>query len=134
MLRIGFAGTGLIAWAHGLGLQAVIDAGLVEADISVVFDRSEKRAQGFAAHYGAEVVHDLSELAGRCDAIWVCTPTVAHRDAVDAALAGGRAVFCEKPLATDLSGARSLVAVVWLRERCDSSATVTRPATAPHSC
>ena len=29
MLRIGFAGTGLIAWAHGLGLQAMIDAGVI---------------------------------------------------------------------------------------------------------
>ena len=110
MLRIGFAGTGLIAWAHGLGLQAMIDAGVIDADISVVFDRSGKRAQGFAAAHGAEVVGDLTELVARCDAVWVCTPTSAHRSAVDAALAGGRAVFCEKPLATGLPGAQSLVA------------------------
>jgi predicted dehydrogenase len=48
----------------------------------------------------------------RCDAVWVCTPTAAHRSAVDAALAAGRAVFCEKPLATDLAGAQSLVDAV----------------------
>src|SRR6202011_4848622 len=46
------------------------------------------------------------------DAVWVCTPTVAHRRAVDAALDGGRAIFCEKPLATDLAHARSLVEAV----------------------
>jgi predicted dehydrogenase len=109
VLRIGFAGTGLIAWAHGLGLQAMIDAGVIEAHISVVFDRSEKRARGFAAAHGAEVVGDLAELVARCDAFWVCTPTVAHRSAVDAALGGGRAVFCEKPLAPDLPAAQSLV-------------------------
>jgi predicted dehydrogenase len=112
MLRIGFAGTGLIAWAHGLGLQAMIDAAVIEADISVVLDRSARRAQGFATAHGAEVVGDLTGLVERCDAIWVCTPTVAHRSAVDAALAGGRAIFCEKPLATDLAGARSLVDAV----------------------
>ena len=112
MVRIGFAGTGLIAWAHGLGLQAMIDGGVIDADICAAFDRSEKRAQSFASAHGAEVVGDLNELAARCDAIWVCTPTAAHRDAVDAALTAGRAIFCEKPLATDLPGAKSLVDAV----------------------
>lgn len=112
VLRIGFVGTGLIAWAHGLGLQAMIDAGVIEADVSVVLDRSARRAQGFAAAHGAEVVGDLNGLVERCDAVWVCTPTVAHRSAVDAALAGRRAIFCEKPLATDFAGARALVDAV----------------------
>jgi predicted dehydrogenase len=112
VLRIGFVGTGLIAWAHGLGLQAMIDAGVIEADVSVVLDRDARRAQGFAAAHGAEVVGDLDGLVERCDAVWVCTPTAAHRSAVDAALAGRRAIFCEKPLATDLAGARSLVDAV----------------------
>ncbi|HEX3794792.1 MAG TPA: Gfo/Idh/MocA family oxidoreductase [Acidimicrobiales bacterium] len=112
MLRIGCAGTGLIAWAHGLGLAAMIDAGVIDAEISVVFDRSEKRAQGFAAMVGATVVRDLDELVERCDAIWVCTPTSAHREAVDVAVQAGRAIFCEKPLATDLAGAADLTATV----------------------
>jgi len=112
MLRIGFAGTGLIAWAHGLGLSAMMQAGVIDAEICVVLDRSDNRAQGFAAVHGAEVVGDLDELASRCDAIWVCTPTAAHRAAVDAALAAGCAVFCEKPLATDLAGAEALADAV----------------------
>src|ERR1700722_3785411 len=102
MLRLGFAGTGLIAWAHGLGLQAMIKGGLIDADIAVVLDQSDQRAQGFAAVFGAEVVGELGELMERCDAAWICTPTVAHRRAVDAAIGAGRAVFCEKPLATGL--------------------------------
>jgi UDP-N-acetylglucosamine 3-dehydrogenase len=112
MLRIGFAGTGLIAWAHGLGLRAMIEGGLIDADIAVVLDQSEHRAQGFAAAFGAAVVGELGELVERCDAVWVCTPTVAHRKAVDAALGAGRAVFCEKPLATGLAGAQWLVQAV----------------------
>jgi predicted dehydrogenase len=112
VLRIGFVGTGLIAWAHGLGLQAMIDGGVIEADVSVVFDRDVRRAQGFAAAHGAEVAGDLDGLVERCDAVWVCTPTAAHRSAVDAALAGRRAIFCEKPLATDFAGAGALVDAV----------------------
>jgi len=112
MLRIGFAGTGLIAWAHGLGLRALIDGGVIDADIAVVLDQSEKRAHGFAAAFEAEVVRDLAELMERCDAVWVCTPTAAHPSAVAAAASAGRAIFCEKPLATGLAAAQSLVQAV----------------------
>ncbi len=111
-MRIGFAGAGLIAWVHGMGLRAMIEAGLIDADISVVLDRSEKRAERFATALGADVVRDLDALMDRCDAVWICTPTVAHRSAVDAALAHGCAIFCEKPLATTLRGAQALVTAV----------------------
>ena len=47
MLRVGFIGTGLIAWAHGLSLKALIDGGVVEAEIVAVHDQSERRARGF---------------------------------------------------------------------------------------
>ncbi len=47
-----------------------------------------------------------------CGAVWVCTPTAAHAAGVEAALAGGRAVFCEKPLATDLAAASAVTAAV----------------------
>jgi predicted dehydrogenase len=112
VLRIGFAGTGLIAWAHALGLKAMIDAGLIEAEIAAVLDTSPARAQGFADVCGGSVVDGLDDLVARCDAVWVCTPTASHRSVVDAALAAGRAVFCEKPLATDLTGAHALVDAV----------------------
>jgi predicted dehydrogenase len=112
MLRIGFVGTGLIAWAHGLGLQAMIDGGVVDASISVVHDRRPKRAEGLAAVSGADVVDSVAEVVDRCDAVWVCTPTGAHREAADAAASSGRAIFCEKPLATDLEGAHALTDAV----------------------
>src|SRR5271163_4653988 len=112
MLRIGLVGAGLIAWAHGMGLQAMIGAGTIDASIDVVHDRRGTRAQRFAAAFGAEAVGTLSEVADRCDALWVCTPTAAHREAVDAAASAGRALFCEKPLATDVDSARALVDAV----------------------
>jgi predicted dehydrogenase len=113
MLRIGFIGSGLIAWAHGLSLRALIDGNVVDAAIVAVHDQQERRARGFADALGrdggAEVVADAAEVARRCDAVWVCTPTSSHRAAVDAALDAGCAVFCEKPLDVDLDRATALV-------------------------
>jgi len=112
VLRIGFVGTGLIAWAHGLGLAAMIEVGIIEAEIALVLDPRAQRAEGFAAACGARVAGDLDELVAHCDAVWVCTPTAAHRSAVDAAAVAGCAIFCEKPLATGLEGAQSLADAV----------------------
>ena len=115
MLRIGFVGSGLIAWAHGLGLKAMIDGGVIDASIVAVHDERPRRAQAFADGLGAgaaAVVGSAGEVAARCDAVWVCTPTAAHRGAVDQALAAGCALFCEKPLDRDLARATALVDAV----------------------
>jgi myo-inositol 2-dehydrogenase / D-chiro-inositol 1-dehydrogenase len=92
----------------------LIDGGVVDAAIVAVHDRREQRARGFAETLAAEadVVVDAAEVARRCDAVWVCTPTSGHRGAVDAALAAGCAVFCEKPLDVDLAHAAALVEAV----------------------
>jgi predicted dehydrogenase len=112
VLRLGFAGAGLIAWAHGLGLRAMIDAGVIDAELGAVYDLDPARAEGWAGVVGGRPVTAVDDLLEACDAVWVCTPTAAHPDVVEAAVAGGVAIFCEKPLATDLAGAETLTAVV----------------------
>ncbi len=112
MLNVGFVGTGVIAWAHAIGLRAMIAAGVVEAEVVAVHDLDDGRAAGFAAATGAVAVPSAAAVLERCDAVWVCTPTAAHAAVVQAAAAAGRAVFCEKPLAPDLAGAEALAAVV----------------------
>jgi predicted dehydrogenase len=112
MLRIGFVGSGLIAWAHGLSVKALIDGGVADAEIVAVYDERDSRARGFADVLGGDVVSDATEVARRCDAIYICTPTSAHRGGVDEALAADRAVFCEKPLDVDLARATALVEAV----------------------
>ena len=115
MMRIGFVGTGLIAWCHGLGLKAMIDAGVIDATIVAVHDPRQKQAQAFADALGSDgvvVAADAAEVAEGSDLVWVCTPTSAHRAAIDAALQAGRAVFCEKPLDRDLASAVALADAV----------------------
>ena len=131
MLRVGFVGSGVIAWGHGLGLKAMIDGGVLDAAIVAVHDRHERRARGLADALGGddvEVVGDAPEVARRCDVLWVCTPTSAHRAVVDAALAGGCAVFCEKPLDVDLARATSLVEAVRASGVASQSGLVLRSA------
>jgi len=45
-----------------------------------------------------------------CDCLYVAAPPAAHIPLAEQALAAGRAVFLEKPLATDLAAARAFVA------------------------
>jgi len=115
MVRIGFVGAGLIGWCHALGLKALIDGGVLDAAITVVHDPRQRAAEGFidaVGAPGAAAVTDAGQVAANADAIFVCTPTAAHRTAVDAALAAGCAVFCEKPLDRDLPRATALVDAV----------------------
>ncbi|HEY1443642.1 MAG TPA: Gfo/Idh/MocA family oxidoreductase, partial [Acidimicrobiales bacterium] len=115
MVRIGFVGAGLIAWAHALSIKAMIDGGVLDAAITAVHDPRPRQAEGFVEAVGAPgaaAVSDATEVAARADAVFVCTPTSAHRGAVDAALAAGCAVFCEKPLDRDLARATALVDAV----------------------
>ena len=46
MVRIGFVGAGLIAWAHGLGLKAMIEAGVIDASVEAVYDQHESAEPG----------------------------------------------------------------------------------------
>jgi predicted dehydrogenase len=115
VVRIGFVGSGLIAWAHALGLKAMIDAGVIDASIVAVHDPAQRRADRFIEAVGAPdavAVAGAAEVAALADAVYVCTPTSAHRGAVDVVLAAGRAVFCEKPLDRDIDRATALVGAV----------------------
>lgn len=97
-LRIGFVGCGLIAASHARGLESV--PGVV---IGPVFDIDPERATAFARSAGpsATTAGSLSEVVAGADAVYVCTWTAAHPEAVIAAAEAGRPVFCEKPLAVD---------------------------------
>ena len=107
-VRLGFLGAGFIA-AHHASMLAL--AGL-EDRLVAVHDPDVARARAFAAAHGAAVAVSEEELVGSVDAVYVCTWTSEHARLVEAAARAGRAVFCEKPLATDLLGARRMTEAV----------------------
>jgi len=75
-------------------------------------DLSAEAARRAASTYGVEVAADLDELLARPDieAVLILTPPSSHAEVAEAALAAGQHVYTEKPLATSVEAARSLVA------------------------
>lgn len=107
-VRVGFLGAGLIATFHSKMLRRS------GADVvwTGVFDPDADRCRAFAAASGAPAFGSEEEVLDGCDAVYVCTWTSEHRRLVEAAVARNLAVFCEKPLSTDLSGATAMADLV----------------------
>jgi predicted dehydrogenase len=81
------------------------------AEIALVWDLDLARAKQLADKYGAAVADSPEALWGssRVDAVSVCTPNHFHGPQTLAALAAGKHVLCEKPMASGLDEARSMV-------------------------
>lgn len=107
-LRVGFLGAGLIATFHSKMLRASGEA----FERAGVYDPDRQRAEAFARASGSTVCGSEEEVLDGCDAVYICTWTSEHPRLVDAAVERGLAVFCEKPLATSLEGARRMQQVV----------------------
>lgn len=107
-IRIGLIGTGFMGKAHALAYQA---AGNVFDDIPrpmlhAVADLDGARAEGFRNQFGfVKALTEWRELVEdpEIDVVSITTPTLFHKEMALAALAAGKHVHCEKPLA--ISGA-----------------------------
>ena len=107
-LRVGIAGAGFIGAVHARSAR------LAGATIAGVADSSPERAAAAARRLGAERGFDSAfELAEAddVDVVHVCTPNHLHLPIAEAALAAGKHVICEKPLALDATGAERLTAL-----------------------
>jgi predicted dehydrogenase len=104
---IGLVGCGLFGESH---LQAY--RGVPNAAVRAVFDTDRDRAMQLAAGFQVpRVCGDLEELCGLpdIDLVDVVTPEAAHIGPVLTALARGKHVFVEKPLATDLDDCARMI-------------------------
>jgi predicted dehydrogenase len=103
-LRVGFIGAGLIATFH----SKMIKRSGVDVLRAGVFDIDTVRATEFAGASGHVALDSEEAVLDSCDAIYICTWTSEHPRLVAEAAARGLAVFCEKPLATNLADARMM--------------------------
>ncbi|CAN5923381.1 Gfo/Idh/MocA family oxidoreductase [soil metagenome] len=90
--------------------HAAAYADIADACVVGVFSRDAARARWVAAICQAEPVSDPATLIEDpdIDAIDVCLPSALHRSVVIPALAAGKHVFCESPLAFALDDARQM--------------------------
>jgi predicted dehydrogenase len=105
-LKAAIAGTGFIGRVHARSAR------LAGAQLAGVAASSPESARAAAAALGADRAFDSAEEMVRdpdIDVVHICTPNHLHLPLAEAALAAGKHVICEKPLALDAAGAQRLV-------------------------
>jgi predicted dehydrogenase len=104
-LRVAIAGTGFIGAVHARSAR------LAGARLVGVAASTPGRAQRAADALGADVAFDTAEQlveAPDVDVVHICTPNHLHVELAQAALAAGKHVICEKPIALDAASAQAL--------------------------
>ena len=107
-LRVAIAGAGMIAAVHA---DAARRAG---AEVVGVSASTPERAKLAADRLGVPRAFATSEelvASPDVDVVHICTPNASHSPLTRAALAAGKHVVCEKPLATDAADAAELAAL-----------------------
>jgi len=107
-LGVAIVGAGMIGEVHR---RAAILAGAVVRGVSA---SSPERATEVASAWDvARAYRDIEEVVAdpQVQVVHVCTPNHLHRAMAQAALAAGKHVICEKPLATTLEDAEALAAL-----------------------
>jgi UDP-N-acetyl-2-amino-2-deoxyglucuronate dehydrogenase len=111
-MRIALIGCGHIGTVHSFALKQLFDVGEIEARVVTTYDPDASRAEQMAAPHGATAVAGIEEACDGADVAWICTWTAAHLPAVEAAVARGMPVFCEKPLAPTLADCEAVAALL----------------------
>jgi predicted dehydrogenase len=117
VLRVGIVGYGLMGKAHCYGYRVapMLRALPVTPVVTVMSGRDAGAVAAAAAAYGVpRMVTDWRELIARddVDVVDICTPPGTHAQIAAAAAAAGKAVLCEKPLATSYREAAAALAAV----------------------
>ncbi|GGX65092.1 Gfo/Idh/MocA family protein [Saccharospirillum salsuginis] len=109
-LRIGLVGTGFMGKAHAIAYHAAPTVFPLSASVTcellaeVTADLAEQKARelGFrrATDNWRALVRD-----DRVDVVDICSPNFLHKDMALAAIAAGKHVYCEKPLALNATDA-----------------------------
>lgn len=111
---IGLVGAGMIGAAHAFGYRTHMSkyaSRLSGLRLTTVADPNESAARHLAETFGfSRTVQDWKDVIADPDVgiISVALPNFLHVEAVEAALAAGKHVLCEKPLALTAAEARGL--------------------------
>ncbi len=114
-IGVGLIGTGFMGKAHALAWRTVqaVMGDVPDIRLELLCDRPAQQAQARAHQFGfARATDDWQALVAdpRVDVVSITTPNHLHREMALAALAAGKHVWCEKPMALTLADAREMEA------------------------
>ena len=104
VLRAGVIGAGVFG-----GYHAGKYAALPGVDLAGVHDHHAVHAEALVAKHGGMVFQTEAELIDAVDILSIATPAICHAGSALAALKAGKAVYIEKPVATSLEDAATIV-------------------------
>jgi predicted dehydrogenase len=113
-IGVGIIGTGFMGKAHALAYRAVagIFPNVRRPRLEIVADNNEAAAQHAYDHLGfRRQTTDWKALVSdpAVDIVSITTPNFVHREMALAAIAAGKHVHCEKPIAPSASDARDMM-------------------------
>ena len=114
-LRVGLIGTGFMGKTHALAwrnLRAVMGDG-PEVSLETLCDQPADKAARLAEQFGfARATGDWRAVMADpdIDVVSITTPNKFHLEMATAALAAGKHVWCEKPMAPNLADAENMLA------------------------
>lgn len=103
-LKIAQVGLGHLGELHCAALSK-----LSEVELAGVYDIHFEKSQRMAQIYGVKACSDMKQLMEQAQALVVAVPTKSHFEIVQKALATGKHVFVEKPIASSVAEAAELV-------------------------
>lgn len=103
MVNVGILGAGGMGNVHARQYRKMSEVELR------FFDPDAERTKAFVDRWGATPVDSAEALISASDVVDVCLPTDLHKPLGLQAIAAGRAVFMEKPVAGNLADAAELV-------------------------
>ena len=116
-LSVAVIGAGMAGRSHAAGyrqVNTVFGEGLPPVRLAAIADANEPLARDGARRYGFEqAVSSWEEVVAdpSIDAISIVVGNALHRPIAEAAVAAGKHVLCEKPLAGSMDDARAMVAL-----------------------
>ena len=115
ILRLGLIGTGFMGKAHALAYRAAgaVFGDLPDVQLSVLCDTPAASAQKYARQFGfARPTGDWRALVASpdVDIVSITTPNGLHKEMALAAIAAGKHVHCEKPMALTIEDAEEMEA------------------------